>query len=119
MINGLGAALQELLSGVGKNRRGNILIHQKFTSVEQKLEGIDNAIEGEVIKGIRAVLQNIDAMTREGPMFDATLSRKHIKGESSPNLPPCLDLGKDNRRFGGRDQNRTTARDEKEPKDGT
>ena len=64
------------------------------------MEGIDKVIEGEVSKGISSVLQNIDAAMRGGTKVDAALSKEHIKGESSANLPPCLDLGKDNRRLG-------------------
>ena len=44
MIKELYTAMQELMGPIGKNRKENIQIHQKSTSVEQKPEGIDKVI---------------------------------------------------------------------------
>ena len=74
----------------------------KVTTVEQKLEGIGNAIEGEVSKGISSVAQRIDAKMHECANVEATLPREPIKSERSADLHPGLDLGKDNRRLGVR-----------------
>ena len=72
---------------MGKNRKEDVRIHQKFTSVEQKLEGINNAIEWGVNKGVSSVLQNLDARTQGATKVDATLPREHIKSESSASSP--------------------------------
>ena len=47
-----------------------------------------------------SVLQNLDARAREATKAAANLPKGPIKSESSGNLPPCLDLGGDNRRVG-------------------
>ena len=84
---GLCTSMQEFLGEIGKHRQGNIIIHQKFTSVAQKLEGIDKAVEGEVNKGSISVIQNLDAMMREAPKVDSALSKAPIKSDRSANFP--------------------------------
>ena len=73
---------------------------EKIASTDQKLEGINKAIEGEVNRGINSVLRNIDKRAHGGTKVDATSPKGPSKNERSANLPPCLDLGKDDRRFG-------------------
>ena len=58
-----------------------------------------------VSKGISSFVQSFEAKTNEGAKVEATLPKEHSKGESSAILPPCLTLGKDNRRLVGRRQN--------------
>ena len=50
--------------------------------------------------GINSVLRNIDKRAHGGTKVDATSPKGPSKNERSANLPPCLDLGKDDRRFG-------------------
>ena len=46
MIKGICTAMRELLGEIGKNRQENIQIQKKFTSVVQKLGGINKVIGG-------------------------------------------------------------------------
>ena len=71
-------------------------MYQKFTSVEQKLEGIDKAIEGEVSKGISSSFQIIDARMRGGGETSevrATLSKVPIKGGAIGKIASMFRLG--------------------------
>ena len=86
--------MRNLVGGIGKNQQRNILTYQKSTSVEQKLEGIDKAIEGEVSKGIRSVFQSLGARMNCGAKADATLANVHIKSESSARIHPGLEMVK-------------------------
>ena len=76
MINELYTAVQNSAGEIGKNQKGNVLIHQKCTSVERKMGGIDNAIEG-VGKGTSSFLQNRDAKMH-GELRLMQLFRKKI-----------------------------------------
>ena len=116
MIKELYTSTRELIGEIGKSRRENVQIKQTFASVDQKLEGINNAIEWEPNRGMNSVLQNGDAGMHDGAMVGATLSEEPSNGERSGNFHPCLDLGKDDRTFGVWSKNRTASRDEKDLK---
>ena len=73
---------------------------EKIASTDQKLEGINKAIEGEVNRGINSVLRNFDKRAHGGTKVEATSPKAPSKHDSSGNLTPCLDWGKDYRRFG-------------------
>ena len=64
------------------------------------MECMGKAIEGEVSKCISSVSQSSESKMHEGAKVDAVPSKEPSKGEISAILPPCLTLGKDNRRLG-------------------
>ena len=101
---GLYTATQELIGDRKESERKHP-DPEKFTSVDQKLGGINKEIEGVVNSGINSSLQNSDKRANGGTKVSETSPKEPSKAESSENLPPCLDLGKAGRRFGDRGQN--------------